>query len=512
MNQKLVNTEKSLFSLVFLLHLLPVVVLTPFVTLDGPAHLYNAGLMKSLLLDHVPVINSFFEFNSFPEPNWSGHAIMMTLLFFLPPLITEKAMIFLILILTAIGYRKLVIAIDPSKIWLSWLVFPFLYNFTFLLGFFNFAFAMALLPWWMAWWLNHHNKTKSIQQFCIVFLIFILLYFSHLVVFLLAGFSAGIISLLSNRKRESPRLKSEFAFLLLVSLPGLILTVLFLFVFGTEGYRGEITRLPISQLFSDLLNSRMFIVYDYTTEKRATIGFTLLMLLLTFVGFRNKEKNNDWEIYLIQLLGAFALIFILPDSLASGGILSVRLIQWFFMIWCLWLVTMKLPNKIAVIAAILSACFSLGMMRVHWKVQQELSETATGYIEIANTLEKNQIVLPLNYSTNWLHSNMVCYVGALKQVVVLDNYEATQHHFPIVWKKNMDPEIHMGNQVSSNRPCVQITRSEKFTGLKVQYAVALNRPLTPEDSCTTNTFLQLEELYSKSDLPNTVNPELFIRK
>ena len=47
-NDNLPAIEKWGFRIILFLHLLPVLLLTPFVTLDGPAHLYNAVLIREL--------------------------------------------------------------------------------------------------------------------------------------------------------------------------------------------------------------------------------------------------------------------------------------------------------------------------------------------------------------------------------------------------------------------------------------------------------------------------------
>lgn len=490
--------ESRFFFIVLILHCLPIYLLTPFVTLDGAAHLYNAHLMFEVLFGKSAAIHQFFEYNTFPEPNWTGHFILMWLQAILPALGAEKAILILIFFLMAYGFRQLVFTINPDSGYLSWMVFPFLFNFPFLLGFFNFVLALALLPWWISWWLKNHQHGLSLKNGICVALFFIALYFSHLVIFLLVGLSAGIISIFNTPSGNTKNMLKQLLYLAIVSMPGLFLSFLFVFIFGTEGYRGEITYLPFTQLLDDILYSRMFIVYDYASEKVFTLAFSGLMVLLTVIGIRHFNKTYVQRSFGLICLSSLLIIFVIPDSLASGGILSVRLVQWFFMTWCIWLVTLNFPQKTKVFAAVIAVGFSFGMMKIHWRVQKELNVDAQQFIETATSLEPNSVLLPLNYSSNWMHSNMCSYMGAMKDIVVLDNYEATQHHFPLVWKKNMDPEIHMGNHVSSNRPCVDIAKSEKLTGLKVNYVSVWQRPGDLDDSCSVNITEQLRAMNYKS--------------
>lgn len=490
--------EQGFFFIILLLHCLPILLLTPFVTLDGPAHLYNAHLMLEVLFGKTTVIHSFFEFNTFPEPNWTGHFLLALFQTVIPIFWAEKVLLILIFFLSAYGYRKLILLIHADSVYLSWMIFPFLFNFPFLLGFFNFAFAMALLPWWMEWWLKSHHGGLTVKNGFYVSLFFMMLYFSHLVIFLLAGLSAGIISLLRTPRWALKNRYKQLLYLFIVSSPGLFLSFLFVFIFGTEGYRGEISYLPWSQLLIDIVYSRMFIVYDYASEKVVTLVYSLFIILLTLLALRNSTWNSITKSFAWICASSFLLIFLIPDSLASGGILSVRLVQWFFMTWAIWICTLKIPRKMTIFAALMSVGFSFGMMKIHWRVQQELNSDAKQFIAASAHIQPNSIVLPLNYSANWMHSNMSSYLGAMKDVVVLDNYEATQHHFPLVWKKNMDPEVHIGNHVSSNRPCVNIEKSERLTGLKINYVSVWQRPGDLDDSCSIAVEKQLRNLKFRS--------------
>jgi hypothetical protein len=222
--------------------------------------------------------------------------------------------------------------------------------------------------------LRHHRKKFTSKLMLQVAFFFLVLYFSHLVVFLLSGLFAGLISIFSqgnnDRKAVLKDLKISVTFAV---LPGLLFTIIFLASAGTGGFRGEVSRLPGMQLLSDILYSRMFIVYDYSSERSITLGFSVLMVFLIFTGIFHRTVQRFQKTFFTILIISLALIFIMPDSMASGGILSVRLVQWFFMALILWLVTLRIPKKFQVAGAVLSALFSVGMMSVHWRVQLALN-------------------------------------------------------------------------------------------------------------------------------------------
>ncbi|MBK8416653.1 MAG: hypothetical protein IPL22_20360 [Bacteroidetes bacterium] len=44
-----------------------------FLTVDGPAHLYNATIIREMLTGDQSLYALFFKFNEQLVPNWSGH-------------------------------------------------------------------------------------------------------------------------------------------------------------------------------------------------------------------------------------------------------------------------------------------------------------------------------------------------------------------------------------------------------------------------------------------------------
>lgn len=64
-----------------------------FVTQDGPAHLYNAGLLLDAMLGRLgPAQAAVYEASWRPVPNWGGHALLMGLLAVFPPWVADRLM------------------------------------------------------------------------------------------------------------------------------------------------------------------------------------------------------------------------------------------------------------------------------------------------------------------------------------------------------------------------------------------------------------------------------------
>jgi hypothetical protein len=67
----------------------PLVRFNFIVTHDGPAHLYNACLIRELISGNN-LVAEFLTLKKFPEPNWIGHFLLADLSAIFSPRIAEK--------------------------------------------------------------------------------------------------------------------------------------------------------------------------------------------------------------------------------------------------------------------------------------------------------------------------------------------------------------------------------------------------------------------------------------
>ncbi|MGI4833999.1 MAG: hypothetical protein ACRYFK_11110 [Janthinobacterium lividum] len=77
--------ENWVFWLLLGAHLLPLWSHRYFLTVDGPAHLYNAWLLKAMLMHPSNTAHQLLAFNFNPEPNYLSHVLPGGLLTLLLP-------------------------------------------------------------------------------------------------------------------------------------------------------------------------------------------------------------------------------------------------------------------------------------------------------------------------------------------------------------------------------------------------------------------------------------------
>lgn len=85
--------EEATFWLLLLVHLVPVWASHYFLTADGPAHLYNAALLKAMLVEPASSAHQLLALNLNPEPNYLSHLLLAGLLTVLPPWLAEKVIL-----------------------------------------------------------------------------------------------------------------------------------------------------------------------------------------------------------------------------------------------------------------------------------------------------------------------------------------------------------------------------------------------------------------------------------
>ena len=125
---------------------------------------------------------------------------------------------------------------------------------------------------------------------------------------------------------------------------------------------------------------------------------------------------------------------------------------------------------------------SLLFLIYHYTESETTDKEAKEYFSVSGHVREGSIVLPVCYSVNWLHSNLSNYLGAEKNVVLLDNYEAAMSHFPTMWKPELDPYAGMNIGYASS-PCLDIERYQKISGQNIDYIIRWGYNKTFQDSC-----------------------------
>ena len=192
---KLINW-KSLFVILFVLHLLPIWIFTYFPSQDGPSHIYNALTLKEYHKHENYTMRDVWKLNITIFPNWLSHLMLASFLYVFPPLVAEKVLLTLAVGLVPISFFYLIDAIHKRGFVFAWLGFLFSYNYLLFMGFYNFALSTSLFFFCFGHWWRHKDDIR-VNHLIVLYIFALLTYLSHIASYglLLLGLSLAAVCL-----------------------------------------------------------------------------------------------------------------------------------------------------------------------------------------------------------------------------------------------------------------------------------------------------------------------------
>jgi len=343
-----------------------------------------------------------------------------------------------------------VIELAPSNKGFSLLIFPFAYHFLFYLGFYNYSLSFIFFFLAITVWLKNEEQEIRWGKSILLCTLITLTYFANVLTYVFLGITLGCyiiceaVNVYLQNNSEIITWKAWFKkvqFLFLLSLPSLIFFALFYF---TAQFFSADQNLPTDELIKWLTDNRSLIVYDYRQDEIYTkkILYVLITFLLCIAYRRirtyettDKVEFKKSDVILLPFLLSLVLFFIVPDG-SGAGMMSLRYCLILYILAILWISTQPLPDfsKVFVLLVLL---LSFGLFFNHIRIVKDLDKHATLINNASPYLKEESVVLPVNFSDNWLEPHFSNYVGVDKSVVVLENYEASVGWFPVRWNKNM---------------------------------------------------------------------------
>lgn len=521
--QKLFKIEKYLFLTVLVFTIIPVLLGHFFLTLDGPAHLYNAQLINTYLSGSDRLME-FIQINPEPVPNWTGHFILSLLTRIFPGWMAEKCLLIMYLAGLSYAFRYLIKQLAPSTIFASYFIFPFCYSHLFILGFYNFSIALVLLFFIIGFWVKKENELFSFKNILKLFLLITALYFSHVFVFAVALLTIGLYILFKflttvaenkafARESLSVFVKQSGSILIASAIP----LILFSFYFFSRGTPQNSVFLSKESLFSSLLDLHAITAYFYSTETSYThlivgaIGFSLVISLFLRIrdmvlSIRSAQKMNAFsilgllkttDVWLFSAIIFLFLYFTSPDSNNFGGFITIRLSLIFYLFSLIWIASQPLPKWIILIVTSLFMYCQFNLIISHSKAAAQISSFSKECHEMAAHIKPNSVVLPLNHSGHWLGGHISNYLGADKPLIILENYEGDNDYFPLKWNAETIPTPIIGNRAIHAFPCIPWRQPKTNRTVAVEYILLIGDIDQKEDTCNTEIAGLINHFYKK---------------
>ncbi len=445
---QLTHLEKIAFWILILFNLGYVFSVDTFGTMDGPTHLYNAGLLNSIKTDTF--IQENYVSNGTVLPNFLTHFFLSFLFLFFKANVSEKIMLSCIFVLIPVTFRYCVKLYSEGKSNFSLFIFPIVSNNLLHLGFFNMNFAFIFFNIQLI--LIYILIKNSAKWYWILAFVInsLLLFYSHAFVYIISLALSAIICLVYTEFKWKFFLKKA-TLLLALSLPAFASFLYFYFTVPVTNYNYDIS---VADKVIRLIEFSPAIVYGLG-ELPYCIATLLLLIGLTAIILHTKSmptflkfKENKKDVFFISVVILLFSVFKFENGMATGMLMD-RLLLSFFYLLILWVCCYKIESKwlfsIVLIVTVWGYVYGYDIKK---PVLRELSTAAKRITKASKYIKPQTYVYGVNLEDNWIQSHYSEYIGVKKSVVILNNYEASLPWFTLRWR-NWDKIQNMINSVNT---------------------------------------------------------------
>jgi hypothetical protein len=246
-----------------------------------------------------------------------------------------------------------------------------------------------------------------------------------------------------------------------------------------------------------------------------TVFFWLLVLLMGYrvLQFVKHRRLLEHDYFLVAFILYLGLYFFQPATIASAGVVPERLqfIPWLFVVPLIAQLNINsaMRKSVSVTALILF----IGIIIIRIPVIQKASGSMQEYVSVADYIEPYSTVLPLNHCHNgktadgetvsdqiWLFMHAADYLGTLKPLIMLGNYEASTYYFPLcwVWEKNPFFNLQKNEGIEFQPPSADLLSYYARTGGTIDYVLLCCLDDSVEHPYTVDVLSQLKEMYQLS--------------
>jgi hypothetical protein len=489
------DRETVLFWVLLALHLLPIWIF-PFVpTQDGPGHQALTSILRQYGQPGSGLLRQYYLLNQGALPNWFIFFLMGRVLGFVAVPMAEKILLTAYVFLLPLSARYALRAIDPRAGFLAVLAFPFLYNFMFNMGFFNFCFSLAAFLFATGYWLKSAERMGP-RRTAVLALLMLWVYFCHPVTLVttvatlltLAGWRMLLDLLAAPDRRFAPAalwrgFRRRLLPPVLACLPPLILTASF--VGSRRGF--PVVMLPMGVKLKHLAG-----LYSLASLSVWTIPLALALAVLFYVvaalclrARRGLPLQAGDGLLLAEAVLAVAF-FAAPTQLSGGGFINHRLLLFPFLALILWFATFEHPARRRLGIQIAASGIALAFLGLFlWKYAQ-IDRELGRIVAAGDAIEPDHTVLFLSYAhqgedaeggklafRTWPFVHAGGYLAARKRLVDLSLYEANENYFPLYYRPALNPYLRLGAPplgIESHPPDVDLPGYRR-TGGSVDYVL-----------------------------------------
>lgn len=495
-----------------------------FFSQDGPAHLHNAAVLREYWWPQRAVFREYYTINSPVLPNWSGHVWLAGLMYAAHPLIAEKVLLSAYVVLLPLSVCYALSRVRRGSEFLAVLVVPFVGNWFFHMGFYNFLLGTVAFAFLLGCWFGWQERLTAGRTATLCALA-LFLYWSHLFAFALASATIGALLVLSalgevanargkvDRRAMFSSLRAAVAYralpTVLAFIPAASLATVFAIRTVTrerptpEAGATDAQAASWGGALRDLFGLDVLISFG-GMEAYAAAGMTLFLSALTVRGLLRgpRPAASGARALPIMMVGYVAAYFVSRGPRLENLYVRPRLTLYLALVLVLWLGTLPYSRRTSRLIVVGGAILSLTLAALHIAKYREFDPQMREYLSAAPFLEPNSTLLPIPLADAnagqsgspvgkvdpFLHA--AGYLAAMRGLVDLGNYEGYRHYFPVQFRGALNPE-----RAIYQRSMDFLTYPQR-TGGRVDYVVLWGVPDTehvPEGA--QDIFAQLHRGY-----------------
>ncbi len=335
--------EFSLYIVLAVAQLLLIWLLPFFPTQDGPSHLYNLVILDDLL-HGGKAFGEFYTYSLQAVPNLGFHILAYPLLQFLPPLVVERIFLSVFVLLLSISIPIYLRSLGRPSFPMSFFIFPLVFNFSVMKGFYSFVVAIPLM--FLAMSISWKIQDRSLPQKTIVLNVTaMLLFYFHLIPFCIFLMSVFLIGMAKTASLKSAAKNVASTTIVLIPSIALLLSYIF-FHLGLVG--GGLPDWPSGQDIPSLGVELLFFSIDTFSRWQIVVWvpFFILYYMLLRAGVARRLRSgtfNTADKYTIVVTACLVAIYLFaPSRIGSGSLFNVRL-PWLILL--LSLPILEVPSR-----------------------------------------------------------------------------------------------------------------------------------------------------------------------
>lgn len=526
------KVELGIILIVLLFYIQPIIGNDYFLTQDGPSHVYNSYVLKSLLLGNEPNLQAYYTYELKNSPNWTVNLLYLALLSVFSTTISYKIIHLLICLLLPASIFYLINQVKSDNNYLVLFSIPFVYTLSYVIGFNNFCFGLAFTIFSYGYWLKNKEDT-SVRSLVFLFLLSVLLYYTHLFSICLFLLLVGITTI--NSTTNSIKFKENFLEfkkevkqrkVLLKLLPFTMVSILVV----AQLIPSTATNEDIGTL-SNLWRMKNMNVFSTSKEVSYSKILSISLFSLSFLGFffrKNSSKyfQPSWIAVIILLF----LYLYAPNKIANGYFVTNRLELIFYIFLILALATISFPRWFKWVLIPLSLFICWGFFTERNIYFTKMSDEIKSFQEVSEKIEDHSTLLYLCFNPSGygefdgaispsmgMFHHADCFVAmAKKDVVILKNYETLYDYFPIKWKEEKSPYVNKlacaPYTMEFVPPCVYVENYNKGDNSVDYILVYKNADYQGKTEEETKTQSDIENFYEQISVSTTGTIKLYRKR